>query len=431
MFWKDAEVVNARAYYEHKITDFSQVGFEAPDPYTFIVHLENPAAYFLQLLNIYCWYPVHLSTILKFGKLDEKSTKWTRPGNLVGNGPFELQDWKDEQEVVVARSKTYWDAAHVRLHAIHYVNTENGDVEESAFRAHLLHLTSEVPQGKIDVYKKDYPEVLQITPYMGTYFYRLNVTNPVLKDKRVRRALSMAIDRNAIVKYVARGGQAPAHFFTPPDPKGYTCETEVPDDVPAAQKLLAEAGFPDGKGLPPVEILINTSQNHRAIAEAVQQMWTKNLHITARIVNQEWKVYLDSQINLDYCAARSGWIGDYIDPFTFLSIMVSGGGNNNTGFANPEYDRLIHDSAAAPDQAARFACFQKAEAILMDDGPIMPIYFYTRVYLKQPSVKGWYANILDVHMPQFIYLEETAPIEFKSERLGSAAKPQEVASAGQ
>jgi oligopeptide transport system substrate-binding protein len=429
LFWKDAEVVNAKAFYDQKITDFSQVGFEAPDDYTFIVRLVNPAAYFLQMLNIYAWYPVHIPTILKFGKLDEKSTHWTRPGNLVGNGPFVLKDWKDEQEVVVAKSPRYWDAAHVRLNLIHYVNTENLDVEESAFRAHLLHVTQEVPQGKIDVYKRDYPQLIQIKPYMGVYFYRLNVTNPVLKDRRVRRALAMAIDRKAIVEYVTRGGQAPAHFFTPPDPGGYICDSSIPDDVPGAQKLLAEAGYPDGKGLPPVEILINTSGNHRAVAEAIQQMWTKNLHIDARIVNQEWKVYLDSMDNLNYCAVRSGWIADYIDPFTFLSIMVSHGGNNQTGFANPEYDRLISASAEAPDQAARFDCFQKAEAILLEEAPVMPLYFYTRVYLKQPSVKGWYANILDVHMPQFIYLEETAPIEFKSQRLGRVANPQKLANA--
>jgi oligopeptide transport system substrate-binding protein len=431
LFWKDAEVVNARAFYEKKITDFSQVGFQAPDDFTFIVHLENPAAYFLQMLNIYAWYPVHLATILKFGKMDEKSTPWTLPGNIVSNGPFTLKTWKSEQELVVVKSKTYWDAADVHLNEIHYVDTENGDVEESAFRAHLLHLTTEVPQGKIDVYKKNYPQFIRQDPYLGVYFYRLNVTNPVLKDKRVRRALAMAIDRQAIVKDVARGGQQPAHFFTPPNTNGYTCASDIPTDIPAAQKLLAEAGYPDGKGLPPVEILINTSQNHRAIAEAVQQMWTQNLHIDARIVNQEWKVYLDSQIDLDYCASRSGWIGDYIDPFTFLSIFVTKGGNNNTGFANPEYDRLVHASAEAVDETARFDCLQKAEAILLDEAPIMPIYFYTRVYLKQPSVKGWYANYLDVHMPQFIYLEETAPIEFKSERLGNtAAKPAKVASVG-
>lgn len=429
MFFKDAEVVNARAYYDHRISDFSQVGFQAPDDYTFIVTLVNPAAYFLQMLNHQSWYPVHIPTILKYGKLDEKGTRWTRPENFVGNGPFTLQAWKNEQEVVVAKSRTYWGASSVRLNAIHFINTENTDGEERDFRAHLLHVTTEVPQTKIDIYKEQYPQLLHISPYLGTYFYKLNVTNPAIKDSRVRRALAMAIDREAIVKNVARGGQLPAYCFTPPDTAGYTCASAIPSDIPGAQKLLAEAGYPDGKGLPPIEILINTSGNHSAIAQAIQQMWTANLHIDARIVNQEWKVYLDSQRELNYCVSRSGWIGDYDDPFSFLGIMVSGGGNNETGFANPEYDRLIRESSAALTKSARFDCLQKAEAILLDEAPIMPLYFYTRVYLMQPSVKGWYANIQDVHMPQFIYLEETAPIEFKNQRLGNASEPHEIASA--
>jgi oligopeptide transport system substrate-binding protein len=428
MFFEDVEVVNARAFFEGKIKDFSQVGFTAPDDYTFVIHLENPAAYFLQMLNNYPAYPVHIPTILKYGKFDEKSTPWTRAGHFVGNGPFVLKSWKTEQEVVVTKSPTYWAANRVRLHAIHYVVTDDIDGEEHEFRSHLLHLTYDVPQVKIDGYKKNDPEFLQIAPYLGTYYYKLNVTNPVLKDKRVRRALAMAIDRDAIVKDVTRGGQLPAHCFTPPDIAGFTSDSGVPMDIPGAQKLLAEAGYPDGKGLPPVNILINSSQNHRAVAEAIQQMWTRNLHIDARIRNEEWKVYMDSVTNLDYCVARAGWIGDYADPYTFLGIMSTGNGNNNSGFASPEYDRLLHASCAALNPTERAADLQKAEAILMDEGPILPIYFYTRVYLKQPSVKGWYANILDVHMPQFIYLEETAPIEFKSQRLGSATVPQKLAS---
>ncbi len=431
MFFRDAAVVNAKEFYEHTITDFNKVGFEAPDDFTFIVHLIDPTAYFLQILNHQAWYPIHLPTILKFGKIDDKNTRWTRVGNFVGNGPFALKDWKDEQEVVVARSKTYWGADHVRLNEIHYVNTENTMAEESDFRAHLLHVSQEVPQDKIDAYKRNYPELIRIEPYLGNYYYRLNVNNPVLKDKRVRRALAMAIDRDSIVKNVTRGGQLPAHGFTPPDTAGYTCTSGIPTDIPAAQKLLAEAGYPDGKGLPPIEILINISANHQALAEAVQQMWRQNLHVDARIVNQEWKVYLDSQLNMNYQVSRSAWTGDYIDPFTFLSLMVTGGELNNTGFASPEYDRLITASRSAPDETARFADFQQAEAILLEEAPVIPIYYYTRVYLKQPSVKGWTANVLDVHMPQFIYLEETAPIEFKSQRLGGVARPPKVASTGQ
>jgi oligopeptide transport system substrate-binding protein len=413
MLFKDAEVVNAREFYEGKITDFSQVGFRAPDDRTFIVTLKYPASYFLTMLNHQSWYPVHLPTILKHGKIDEKSTRWTLPGNLVGNGPFVLKRWRVQQDVVVEKSPTYWNAGIVRLKEIHYIPNEDISSEERAFRSGQLHVTNDVPQSKIDTYKQLHPDYIRITPYLGSYYYRFNVTNPVIKDKRVRRALAMAVDREKLVKHVTRGGQSPANNFTPPGMSGYTSRATIPTDFEGARRLLAEAGFPDGKGLPPVEILINTSQNHRAIAEAIQDMWREQLHIDARIANQEWKVYLDSMTKLDYCAARSGWIGDYIDPMAFLGLMVSGGGNNCTGFANPEYDRLIQAAAAASNDAERLEAFQSAEAILMDEAVILPLYFYTRVYLKQPSVKGWYSNVQDRHMPQFIYLEDDGSTELR------------------
>ncbi len=422
MFFDDVQVVNAREYYEGKLTDFSQVGFEGPDPYTFIVRLKTPASYFLGMLNHNSWYPIHLPTVLKYGKLDQPNTRWTGVGNLVGNGPFRLKSWTIEKEVVVEKSPTYWGAKDVRLKEIHYLNTEGVETEERSFRAGQLHCTYELPQAKIDVYRREGREFLQIAPYLGVYFYRFNVTNPVMKDRRVRRALAMAIDRDGIVKNVTRGDQQPAHVYTPPNPSGYQCQSPIPTDYEAARKLLAEAGYPNGEGLPPVELLTNTSENHRAVAEAIQQTWRKELSVDARIRNEEWKVFMESMKGLNYCTGRYGWIGDYSDPFTFLSLLVTGNGNNGTGYASPEYDRLIAAAHNAPTDTERLAFLQQAETALLDDAPIAPIYFYTRVYLLQPSVKGWYNNIQDRHMPQFIYLDENAPMEFKNGPLADAGK---------
>ena len=230
MRFDDVQVVNAREYYEGKITDFSKVGFEAPDPATFIIRLKNPAGYFLGMLNHNSWYPVHLPTILKYGKLDQPNTAWTRVGSFVGNGPFRLKSWTVEQEVVVEKNPTYWNARAVRLKEIHYLNTEDLDTEERSFRSGQLHCTYEVPEARIDGYRERTPTPLQITPYFGTYFYRFNVTNPTLQDRRVRRALAMAIDREGIVKNVTRGGQQPAHVLTPPNPEGYLCTPGTPTD---------------------------------------------------------------------------------------------------------------------------------------------------------------------------------------------------------
>ena len=406
-FWKDAAVVNAKDYYDGKITDFAQVGVRAPDEHTLVIQLVNPTAYFLSLLGNPPWFPVHVPSILKYGELDEKATRWTRPGNLVGNGPFVLKDWKTEQEVVVEKNPQYWDAANVRLKAIHFYPTENIDTEEQDFHAGLLHVTNDLPVTKIDAYRANAPQFLQDTPYLGTYFLRFNVTDPVMKNPRVRRALSLAIDRDGIVNNVMRGGQIPAHYFTPPDTAGYTAQARQPTDFEDARRLLAEAGFPGGQGLPPVDLLINTSGNHRAIAEVIQQTWREQLHVDAHIRNEEFKVYLDSQHALNYQVCRAAWIGDYPDPFTFLGIFVSNGEQNDSGWKNPEYDRLLADSlSAAP--AARMEDFQKAEKILLDEGPVAPIYFYTNVYLLRPSVKGWYSNILNRHMPKFLSLDENA-----------------------
>ena len=223
----------------------------------------------------------------------------------------------------------------------------------------------------------------------------------------MRQALTMAVDRKAIVETVTRGGQQPAYAFTPPDTKGYTSRAQVTFDVAGAKKLLAEAGYADGKGLT-VEIHYNTSENHRAIAEAVQQMWKKSLGVDATLRNEEWKVYMASQNATNYVVSRSGWTGDYPDPSTFHETFLSNSGNNRTGWINAEYDRLVKEAACMVDEKARYENFQKAEAILLDEVPLLPIYYYTRVFLLHPSVKNWHPTFLDHHPYKHVYLEAPA-----------------------
>ncbi len=398
-------VKNAEAFSKGDIKDFGKVGFRALDDRTLQVTLENPTPYFLSLLNHYSWFAVPVRSIVKFGRLDERGTRWTRPGNMVSNGPFRLKTWKTNSIIVVEKNPYYWDKDRVRLNAIKFFPIDNSSSEERAFRSGQLHVTATVPLPKIDIYKKK-PEIFRNDTYLGTYFYRINVTKPFLKQKELRQALSLAIDRESIVTNITRAGEKPATCFTPPGTAGYYAKPVLRTDIPAAKALLAKAGYPDGKGLPPIEILYNNDEGHRVIAEALQEMWHKNLGVDVQLNNQEWKVYLDSQLQLAYQICRAGWIGDYVDPNSFLDMWLTGGGNNETGWSNAEYDRLIAEAGRTTDPAARLGVFGKAESILLDEMPILPIYFYTSKYLLSPSVKGWFPTILNQHPYKFVYLQE-------------------------
>jgi len=240
---------------------------------------------------------------------------------------------------------------------------------------------------------------------MGTYFYRTNTLNPALKDAKVRKALAYSINREQIVKKVSQCGQLPAFSFTPPGANGYEPETEIPYDLDLARELLAQAGFPNGEGFPVLEILFNTSEDHRKIALAVQQMWQSALGINVELVNMDWKVYLSRESSGDFQISRAGWIGDYEDPNTFLDLMMPDRGNNKTGWANLEYAELVNKANQTLDQDERYALFRQAEKILIDELPIIPIYTYVRPIQLSPDVKGWDSNYLDHHHPKYIYLE--------------------------
>ncbi len=396
---------NAKPYNEGKITDFDQVGVKVLDDYTLEATLDNPTPYFLSMQMHFTWYPVHKATIEKFGAMDERNNPWTLEGNHVGNGPFRLLAWRPNDYILVARNPHFWNAKAVRLDGIEYLPISNDQTEERLFRAGELQLTHTIPSSKIAVYKTKQPDQLVIAPYCGVYFYRINVTKPPFNDKRVRQAFALAINRDELVRNVLKGGEAPACNFVPPRTGDYTFPTPFQENIGRARTLLAQAGYPNGDGLPPVEILYNTAESHKLIAEALQRMWKVNLNAEIRLMNQDWKVYLDSMNNLDYNLARSAWIADVLDPVNFLECFESGGGNNRTGFACPQYDQLVEKARAANTQEARTALLQQAETLLLDEMPILPIYFYTWKFLKAPQVKGFIPNTLGYFRWIDLYLD--------------------------
>ena len=398
------DVVNAEQFNKGEITDFNLVGVKALDAKTLKVNLKNPAPYFLELLAHYTTRPVHKPTIEKFGEIDTLGNQWTRPGNFIGNGPFTLEEWKLNQVIKVKKNPNYWDADRVQLNEIHFLPIDNVSREDFMFRAGQIHITSSIPTEKIEVYKEEYPNNISISPYYGTYYYRINLNKKPLDNKLVRKALSLSIDRELITKKVAKGGQIPAFSFTPPDPKGYFPPTKLEYNPSKAKELLKEAGYSKNDSLT-FELLYNTSEGHQKIAEAMQQMWKETLGINIVLTNTDWKVYLSRENNGDFEISRAGWIGDYQDPKTFLDMMVSGRGNNKTGWSNKEYDNLLIKAAQSTSQDERYKYLYEAEKILIDELPIIPIYTYTRIYMKHETVKGWEPNLLDSHAYQYITIE--------------------------
>jgi oligopeptide transport system substrate-binding protein len=399
--------VGAEDYTKGKLTDFSKTGFKALDERTLQITLKSPTPYLLKIIaSHYAWTIVPTHVVKKFGKLDEKRTAWTRTGNHVGSGPFQLKDWAPQQKITVVRNPHYWDAAVVKLDAIEFFPTEDLGTEERMFRTGQLDMTNELPANKIDTYRKERPEALKVDPWLGVYFYRCNVTRAPLTDKRVRRALALAIDRESLIKNITRGGETPAYSVSYPGTAGYFPRAKITGDLALAKQLLAEAGYPDGKGCPPIELLYNTQANHRAIAEAIQQMWRKNLGVEITLRNEEWKVYLNTQhVTKDYTLQRAGWIADYVDPHVFLEIWTTGNGNNDTLWSNADYDRLFQAALTAKNDPERYEIYQKMDAILVDEMPVIPIYFYTKVHAVSPRVKGYHPTLLDNHPYKYIYLE--------------------------
>jgi oligopeptide transport system substrate-binding protein len=392
MLW---HVVGAEDYNKGRLTDFRQTGFKALDPHTLQLTLRHRTPFLLRAMNHYAWFPVPVRVIAKFGGLDKQSTSWTRPGNFVGNGPYVLKSWRPNQMIVAERSPTYWDRAHVKIDEIDFFPIELAETEERMFRTGQLDITYEVPLSKIPVYRQEHPDQIRIDPYNGVYFYRFNVKRKPFDDVRVRRALALAIDRDQIVKNVTAAGELPAYSLVPPDNAGYNSRNHLHEDVAEAQRLLAEAGYPGGRGFPRVELLYNTLEKHRIIAEALQQMWRKNLGIEITIYNQEWKVYMDAQHTQNFQMQRAGWIADYVDPHVYFDLWETGNLNNDTGWGNPEYDRLLHSALAAKTQDERYQIYQRMEKILLDEMPVMPIYFYTYTRLVNPRVKGFITTPLD------------------------------------
>ena len=378
------------------------VGIKVVDKYTLQVTLKAPTPFFISLMSFQTYMPVPKHVIDKVG-----NDKWYLKENIVCNGPFKLVEWYPNDHITLVKNDRYWDASKVKLSKVIIYANEDNNTSLAQFAAGELEFQEGVPTELMDTWKTK-PE-FHADPYLGTYYYMICVdpakqTNKALMDVRVRKALAMTINRKYLVENILKAGQIPAYSFVPPNMPGYKGYVGFSENIEEAKKLLAEAGYPGGKDIGTITILYNTSAGHKKIAEAIQQMWKQYLGIDVLLENQEWKVYLDRRQQHDYQVARAGWIGDYVDPNTFLDMWIKDGGNNDTGWSNPKYDELIEKAKYEQNPKNRMAIFYEAEKILMTELPIIPIYFYVNVYTLQLYVKGFYGNILGMHPLKEVYL---------------------------
>ncbi len=401
MLWP---IQNAEAFNAGRITDFRQVGVTVVDPLTLRLTLALPTPYLLALAAHSTWMPVHRATVEKFGRMADRDTAWTRPGNLVSNGPFTLTEWRSNARVVVSRNPHYWDAAHNHLERVIFFPIEKAEVEELNFRAGQLHLTFALPPSKIAAYRQESPGLLRLDPLLYLLYLNFNTTKPPFTDPRVRRALALAIDHAAISQRVYGGANPPAETISPPDCGGYTPPPGLTPDDPAARALLAEAGFPGGRGLPPIALQVLNDDKVPKVAETLQAMWQRELGVSISIEPYEQKTWIQNQQTLSHTLGLMGWTADYADPITFLSIFAGGGGNNWTGWSNKEYDILIVQAAYTADAQKRFAILQRAEALLLQQAPVAPVVFGARTYLIHPAVRNWAPSPVGIHRYQLVEL---------------------------
>jgi oligopeptide transport system substrate-binding protein len=420
-------------------------GAFAADERTFVVELIAPVPYFLELTAFYPTFPVprHL--------VEARPDDWFLPGRIIGNGAFVLEAWRVGDRIRLRRSPTWWGRERVALASVDALPVENAITALNLYLTGALDWLPRTP-GELGEELRERPDHYGGAA-LSVYYYRVNATRPPLDDPRVRMALALAIDRDTLVRDVLRLGQLPALHLVPPGMPGYERPASALGfDPPRARRLLAEAGFPGGRGLRELGILFNTLEDHRKIAELVADQLERNLGIRVTAYNQEWQSYLAAMQAGDYDLARAGWIGDYVDPNTFLDLWVTNGGNNQTGWGDPLYDRCIRAAAdveafarapelsglAEPERAralllalrgasgdARLAAaarlrlqlLREAEAILVQRAvPVIPLYFYVTSGLVSPRVAGFHArladgrpNLQDLHPLRALSVAEAGP----------------------
>lgn len=390
--------------YAWLLYDFRRVGIEVLDRRTLRFHLKHPVPYFLNLLGFYPMSPVNRRCVETYGY-----PAWTKPENIVSNGPFLLESRRIRDRIRLVKNPLYWDVENVRLETVDVLAAESAITGLNLFMTGDADWVPTVPNEIIPDLLKYHPESFQPSPYLATEYYMFNCERPPLDDPAVRRALARAVNKQEIVDRIVRAGQQPARSLVPAGISEYIDYTPAECaayDPQAAREALAETDFRRVVGERKLDLLYNTQESHQAIAELVQSQWKRTLDVDIRLQNQDWARYLASRREGAFDVARAGWIADYLDPNTFLEMFTTGNPNNHSRWSNAEYDELIRRAQLESDLALRMELYQRAEAILMDEMPIIPIYFGVTRNMVKPYVGGFSDNIQDVHPLKYIVIDD-------------------------
>ena len=382
--------------------DPTTLGVSAPDESTFVVNLTYDCPYFLEICAFPAAFPVRQDIIEAYGDT------WTTDDNsshYISNGPWKLTEWVHDSYIKMVPNEYHYDAANLGPNSLTFQLMEDQNSMLATYRSGDLQFIEDMPVDEIAGLLAS--GELNIVDYIGTYYVCYQTQAAPFDNALVRQAFTLAIDSKYIVEQVTQTGQVPATGFVPAgiydaDPDGDDFRTVGGDywDAPVddatyqancekARQLLAEAGYPNGEGFPTVTYLYNTSDAHKAVGEALQQMWQEELGVTVQLQNQEWNAFLETRKKGEYQIARNGWIADYNDPCSFLDMWYTGGGNNDAQYSNPEYDAMIDAAKATSDPAERMSYFHKAEDIIIgQDWALGPIYFYTQKYMMADDISG-------------------------------------------
>jgi oligopeptide transport system substrate-binding protein len=389
-------IVNAEAVVNGELPP-EELGVQAIDERTLEIRLASPAAYLPGLLTHSTTYPVHRPSVIKNGE------RFARPGKLISNGAYVLSEWVVQSHVRLDRNPRFWDAANTRIDAVYFYAIENPDAELKRYRANELDITEGLPYNQLTWVRENLADQLVISPWFGSYYFGFNLSRPPFeKAGALRTALAMAIDRDILTTKVAGAGEIAAYGWVPPA-DGYTGQqpewaswTQEERNA-RARELYAEAGFSADNPLR-VEILYNTNENHKRISVAIASMWKQVLGVETSLVNQEWKVFLETRNRKeDTEVFRAGWIGDYNDPYSFAQLLHSKNAQNDSAYYSDEYDALLDEATVEIHPQKRMALLEAAERQLLEDLPIIPIYFYVSKHLVKPRVQGFTPNIMDHH----------------------------------